>query len=324
MRNLGLIIVFVVAAGMSTAIFPLVYWLPKALACRTNADPTAFLTYCNSDDYGDYEHGAFYWNLEPEATKALRSARILFLGNSRLQFGFSTEATRHYFQEKNMPYYLAGFTYFENMVFIGRLIDQYDLNPDVIVINADGTFFSEQLLSTPAAMFIAKQNSLYWRTLYGYLLKAAFTRIVRPICETFPFACSQKLQTLWRRRETGDWLWQGTFAELNRSIPIDPATRPPTPDEETMRGFEKAADSFLRTLRIRRQCIILTAVPNSVLTDEPIADRLGERFQLPVIVPHLDALATLDESHLNAESAERWSEAFLRAAAPMLDRCLRK
>ncbi|MCK1677152.1 hypothetical protein [Bradyrhizobium sp. 150] len=324
MRNLALIIVFAVTAAVSTAIFPFVYWLPKALACRTNDDPSAFLTYCNGADYGDYEHGAFYWNLEPEATKALRSARVLFLGNSRLQFGFSTETSRRYFQEKNVPYYLAGFTYFENMVFIQRLIDQYNLNPDVIVINADGTFFSEKLLSTPATMFISKRNSLYWRTLYGYLLKAAFTRVVRPICGTLPFACSQKLQTLWRRRETGAWLWQGTFAELNKTIPIDPATRPPAPDEATMREFEKAADSLLRTLRLPRHCIILTAVPNSILTDEPIADRVGKRFQVPVIVPHLEGLATLDESHLNAASAERWSVAFLHEATPILDRCLRK
>ncbi|MGY3503151.1 hypothetical protein [Bradyrhizobium sp. USDA 4471] len=60
------------------------------------------------------------------------------------------------------------------------------------------------------------------------------------------------------------------------------------------------------------------------MTDEPIADRIGKQFQLPVIVPHLDHLATLDESHLNAASAERWSEAFLRDATPAFDRCLRK
>ncbi|MGY3234724.1 hypothetical protein ACVMAJ_001614 [Bradyrhizobium sp. USDA 4448] len=324
MRNLVLITVFVATAAISTAIFPLVYWFPKALSCRTNADPSAFLTYCNSNDYGDYEHGAFYWNLEPEATKSLRNAKILFLGNSRLQFGFSTGATRRYFEQKRLPYYLAGFTYYENMVFIQRLMEEYDLNPDIVVINSDATFFSEKLLSTPAEMFGSKRKSLYWTTLYAYLLKATFTRVVRPICATLAFACTQKLQTLWRRRDTGDWLWQGTFAELNKSIPIDPATRPPAPDEAALLEFEKAADIFLRGLRLPRHCIILTAVPNSILTDEPIADRIGKQFQLPVIVPHLDHLATLDESHLNAASAERWSEAFLRDATPAFDRCLRK
>jgi hypothetical protein len=173
-------------------------------------------------------------------------------------------------------------------------------------------------------MFISKRELLYWRTLYDYLLKAAFTRVARPVCSALPFACTETIQALWRRRETGEWLWQDTFASPNKAIPIDPATRPPAPDEAAMQEFEKAAESFLQSMQLPRNCIILTAVPNNVLTDEPIAERIGKRFNLPVVVPHLDALATLDESHLNTASAERWSEAFLREATPALARCLVK
>lgn len=324
MRNLILILAFAVAAVVSTLIVPFIYLAPKALGCRINPDPSAFLTYCNGANYEDYEHGAYYWNLEPEATKSMVAARVLFLGNSRVQFGFSTEATRGYFEKQGAPFYLAGFTYFENMVFIQRLIAQYDLSPDIIIVNADGTFFSEQLLSTPAALFASKREKRYWRTLHNYLLKAAFTRIARPVCSALPFACTNTIQALWRRRDTGEWLWRDTFAAPNKAIPIDAATRPPAPDEAAMREFEKAAESFLRTLQLPRHCIILTAVPNNVLSDEPIAERIGRRFQLPVIVPHLDALSTLDDSHLNSASAERWSEAFLREATPTINRCLRK
>jgi hypothetical protein len=190
------------------------------------------------------------------------------------------------------------------------------------VINADDTFFSEEMLGTPNLMIRPATDPLLWRMFYNYLLKAVFTRIARPVCAGLPFICAQKLQTLWRKRETGEWLWQDTFEQRDKAIPIDPARRPPSPDEAAMRGFEKAASVLIGTLRLSRDCIILTAIPNSVSTSEPIAERIGKGFQLPVVVPHVDNLATIDDSHLNGPSAERWSGAFLREAAPALDRCL--
>lgn len=324
MRDLRLILLFAVAALLALLTAPFLFWAPKALACRINFDPSAFLAYCNGNDYGDYEHGAFFWDLEPDAVKSLKAARVLFLGNSRVQFAFSTDATRTYFRNGKARYYLAGFTYYENMVFMQRLIDKYGLHPDAVVINADTTFFDEKLLSTPAAMFRPKREKLFWKTFYSYLLKGGFTRIARPICASLPLVCSEQLQTLWRKRETGEWMWRDTFAEANKSIPIKPASRAPAPDEAAMRDYEKAAQLFLDTLRLPSNCIILTAIPNSVTTDEPIAVRIGVRFQLPVIVPRVDNLATIDDSHLNGPSAERWSDAFLRDAAPLLDRCLAK
>jgi hypothetical protein len=73
---------------------------------------------------------------------------------------------------------------------------------------------------------------------------------------------------------------------------------------------------------VRRECVIITAIPNSVSTDEPIANRVGTKFNFPLIIPHLDDLGTIDDSHLNRDSAERWSRAFMNDAAPTLDRCI--
>ncbi|WP_213770074.1 hypothetical protein [Bradyrhizobium sp. dw_78] len=322
MRNFRLFLLFTTTALLALAVSPFLFWAPKVLACRVDFDPSTFLAYCNGNGYGDYEHGALFWNLEPDAVKSLRAARILFLGNSRVQFAFSTDATRAYFRDKNIPYYLAGFTYYENMMFMLRLMDKYRLHPDAVVINSDTTFFDEKLMSTPAAMFRPRTELLFWTTFYGYLLKGGFTRIVRPICSQLPFVCSETLQTLWRKRETGEWMWRDTFAEANRSLPINPAARSPAPDESAMQDYEKAAQLFIGSLGLPRHCIILTAIPNSLTTDEPIADRLGARLQLPVIIPHVNDLATIDNSHLNGPSADRWSDAFLRESAPALDRCL--
>src|SRR5712691_343616 len=52
-----------------------------------------YLSYCHNAGYGDYEHGAFWFGLEPPAQKFATSAEVLFLGDSRMQHAFSTVAT---------------------------------------------------------------------------------------------------------------------------------------------------------------------------------------------------------------------------------------
>src|SRR5689334_5407029 len=53
-----------------------------------------YIAYCDAGNYADYEHGAFWFGLEPAASQYAKDADVLFLGNSRLQVGFSTAATR--------------------------------------------------------------------------------------------------------------------------------------------------------------------------------------------------------------------------------------
>src|SRR5277367_6166143 len=56
-----------------------------------------YIASCNGTRYADYEHGAFAFDLEPKAENFARDADVLFLGNSRLQFAFSTSATTGWF-----------------------------------------------------------------------------------------------------------------------------------------------------------------------------------------------------------------------------------
>jgi hypothetical protein len=53
-------------------------------------------------------------------------------------------------------------------------------------------------------------------------------------------------------------------------------------------------------------------------TAKAVADALG----LPLIAPELTDLQTFDRSHLDGQSAERWSAAFLEAAGPRIRACV--
>src|SRR5690348_11063283 len=65
-----------------------------------------YLEYCQAAGYGDYDHGAFWFGLEPPARDFAHNAQVLFLGNSRTQFGFSNGVTADWFSSRAVRYYL--------------------------------------------------------------------------------------------------------------------------------------------------------------------------------------------------------------------------
>src|SRR5690349_10368332 len=55
-----------------------------------------YLAYCEGSRYGDYDHGAFLFDLEPAALEHAAAAEVLFLGNSRMQVAFSSRGTEQW------------------------------------------------------------------------------------------------------------------------------------------------------------------------------------------------------------------------------------
>ncbi|HXE23444.1 MAG TPA: hypothetical protein VN637_01010, partial [Roseiarcus sp.] len=120
------------------------YWIRTRTLFACPADGYSadrYIAYCDAGNYADYEHGAFWFDLEPSAWGFARNADVLFLGNSRLQVGFSTAATADWFSRASAKYYLLGFSYFENALFAEALLSR--MRPDgakVLVINVDDFF----------------------------------------------------------------------------------------------------------------------------------------------------------------------------------------
>src|SRR5271169_3644505 len=119
------------------------YWLRTNTIFSCQADGynrDRYLAYCNGANYGDYEHGAFYFDLEPSVENFARNADVLFLGDSRLQVAFSTAATADWFSAASARYYLMGFGYFENVIFAEELLRRIGPRARVYVINVDDFF----------------------------------------------------------------------------------------------------------------------------------------------------------------------------------------
>lgn len=285
--------------GMSNSIF----------ACpAAGYSDDRYLAYCDAKGYGEYEHGAFWFGLEPTALRSATKANVVFVGNSRMQYGFSTTATDDWFAKSASAPYVLGFAGYENVRFTRELLRKLHPEAKVYVVNIDGFFVETE---APVARIVMHDRMAAIR----YKVKQLWQWLHRPICSKFPAICGAHY-AIFRSRTTGAW----------RDIGVPPGTGGPvayrrTPNSAEVARYAAIGRAFLSDLHARRECVILTMVPSSdtrIGDAEAIAEALG----LTLVVPELYGLETFDHSHLTHASAERWSKAFFDAAGDRIDRCL--
>jgi hypothetical protein len=264
-----------------------------------------YIAYCNGANYGDYEHGAFWFGLEPVLESASK-ADVLFLGNSRLEKAFSVSPTADWFSAASARYYLMGFSYGENMSFTAPLLRKMQPTASVYVINVDD-FFDRTI--TPPGRTVMDDPQGRSR----YEGKRFWQHVQQRVCGTFERLCGLKGVTF-RSRETGGYLMR----ELPGNVPV--SYDETVSQDEIDRGTAAAKD-FLKEFT-QGKCVILTLVP-TVETRSGYGKAIAAALGMKLVTPDVPGeLATGDGSHLNAESAERWSQAFFQAAGPEIRSCL--
>lgn len=305
--------VALLSAVLSGAMFTFVAFAAKATSCKVPTQAGAFLAYCEAPTFGDYEHAAYAFGLQPHAIDRLKAADVLFLGSSIAQVGFSTDATTAFFARNPIPYYLLGFGYGEQAAFITGLVQRFDLHPKVLVIDADPFFMDA--LSAPGQA--TRKPRL--RTMVDYAVKRAFIAVQGPLCR-MEGLCSQTEGSIYRIEETGAWIWKRDWTP-DLAIPVTAEKRYPF-DPAGYPAAIAAARRMMPIFGVRPECIILTGTPNAQVPTEEIATRLGQALGLTVLLPDVSGLTTMDRHHLSPDSAERWAAAFLPMIRPILDRCL--
>ena len=267
-----------------------------------------FLAYCNSTAYGDYDHGAFWYGLEPDAQRNAIEAEVLFMGSSRMQFAFSTEATAEWFSSPTVRYYLLGFSHTENIVFFAPLLLKLKPRARVYVINVD-RFFDDRV--TPPAHDIQRET----KAQSGYPEKRFWQSLHKPICNTLPAICGARA-SFFRLRETGAWQFSGSDGLKPQSVADGPPSNP-----ERWSQYAALGEKFISQLPVDRKCIFLTIAP-SAETRRAEATAIATALGFDLVATDPDGLQTFDGSHLDRASAERWSRAFFQAAGPRIRRCL--
>ena len=317
------LLVFGIAATIGLEVALLGRLIYHGLAIRHPTDMEGqFLAYGQTKFFGDYEHGALYWGLEPSVHDAIRKAKVVIVGSSHPQLGFSTKATRAYFADLGVSYYNLAMGYAEQEVFPAHLLSRIGAHPKVVIIDVDGIF--QGFASAPALDVMDGRIS----TFNTYLLKAAFVRFQRYLCPWMESLCSQTYISIYRSvsdgasniPENADGTWLPTTA----AIPVVRNAKPElSPQTSDLAAQLVHARRFMDAVGLEKRCMIMTWVPEALgLGRDTHGAKLAHHLEVPFINPALEGLASYDSSHLNRVSAERWSAAALREMTPIIKSCI--
>lgn len=271
-----------------------------------------YLAYCQTTGYGDYDHGAFWFAMEPDAQRAAANADVLFLGNSRMQFALSTDATTQWFSSIDAQFYLLGFSFGENTQFEAPLLDRLNPLAKVYVINVD-RFFDEDWVSSPVQAIRHRPDD----ALASFEEKKRWQTFHKSICTAVPAICGHQV-AFFRSRGNGAWQLQGS--ERFKAAAVSD-TVPDADDLAHLKRYAELGQEFVSRLPVDRQCVILTIAPWEA-TKASEARAIADALKLDLVAPKLEGLRTLDGDHLDRESAQRWSAAFFEAAGPRIRQCL--
>jgi hypothetical protein len=278
-------------------------------ACPAAYPDGGYLGYCNSTGYGDYDHGAFWFGLEPAASRAAAEAQVLFLGSSRMEFALSTAATDAWFAANSARYYLLGFTHSGNRVFTEPLLARLSPSARIYVIDSED-FFTRRESPPVARIFHGTDVDSQYRR------KKLWQYAHRIVCGPLAFVCGDTV-AYYRIRATGAWRFIGNVGS--------PTGVSDAADEERD-GWQEAIDlahSFVSKLPAERGCILLTIAPSHE-THRARAAAIAESLGIAFVAPSIPDLKTFDGAHLDRQSAERWAAAFFDAAGPQIAGCLQQ
>lgn len=280
----------------------------EAMKCNQTSSPDVFLAYCANPQFADYEHGAYYKHLEPEAIASVERADVLVLGSSISQMTFSTEEAASYFGRHKLRYHVMGFGYTEGGKFGLAVLSTAVPHARLYIIHTY-QFFSDFISKPGEDAMQMSSTGIHLRKKYG-------VRLAHWICEYGWVKCGEMFGSIYRDRATGTWAWSYFPVSGTKPIPQNVAmAAAPTPD--TLATAEKMASA----LRVPRECIVVTITPNVDVDLSDQTRRIAEHIGAIAVIPQLDGLVTLDGYHLDKASSERWSSAFFSALDGAAARC---
>lgn len=110
----------------------------NAIGCNDFGSDGTFMAYCGVRTHGHYDHAAYLFDLEEGIYDRVRQANLLFLGDSHLQVGFSTQAFIDLkLHHPTVRPYLLGFGHGEKHRFALEVMKRIKPKPTLIVIDAD-------------------------------------------------------------------------------------------------------------------------------------------------------------------------------------------
>ena len=309
------VIAFIISFLLCFALAAAAYHLPQFKAFRPPA-ARARMPRDSKNYYVGYAHGGadeydIYFTVNG-AANALKKAEVLFLGSSRTKYAFKDQKLLHgFFDRRHLRYFNLGFGYGEPSPFALDIIRKYDLRPKWVIVNADPFFTA---MPSYFAAGVLKAN---WFDAWKFNFETAASYDVEHLIHSaIPYIditqwTAQADGVEFRSKKDGTIVPGGMLGSPS-DVAVDSIKQTPRADPYTLH----LAKEFEQEMTARGTRMVLTWVPTSPNLPRPLV-RLAD---VPIIVPRLTGLHTVDGSHLDIPSARRFCAAVLDKLAPIIDR----
>jgi hypothetical protein len=331
----GLFFVFVAAGALATYQsnnYLSVFW--RIRYCDWRPPGKNFvMAECDTVISPFYRNGALYLGADKELEESLRSADVLVTGNSRTIETFAPKQIdnqiEQYFRKKQLRSFVvaqegSGFRY--RLLLLQKL----GIKPKIALINSDDVFVdllfdaNREVIFNPdrfVLTFWADHAAIAWQRFIcsstdtngfwaGWLTRAQ------------DFYCHGYFRAIWRNAEFG------TFPISYPRVPNANGgriTQLPDPQMVWMEDYWRNARTMLNSDTWRDTCIIFYMIPGKGGSGAEVLRELARRSGRPFVYPDIDASKnyfSYDGSHMDLDTSERWTAAFLPLLDPYLDACV--
>jgi hypothetical protein len=252
------------------------------------------------------DHYVMYTGYGPAIAYA-KGADAVIVGDSRSQIGFLREELAAYTEREGVRFYNMSLGFFEGDPFFTEVIRRQDLRPRYLIVNVDvsqGNFFRAE----PSALgkkILAGGGWTAQKYIYGRYMSDIVESTVQ---KAFPYYPGPKQGTVMYRSWSNGFWNRDKMIGYKGPYPVKPFVDTQSADERAEE--QQRARVFAREMEARGSRVVFTWVPASYMNRDR-AKAIAEAAGVPFISPDLEGLATIDEGHLDGESAERFSIAFL-------------
>ena len=303
------------AAAIGTAgllaVLAAAVWSVTPLRARTQQVATApsmlsrFDYLAHDARSGHVDHYELFHGLG-DLDERLRDADVLFLGNSRLMFAMPPRLIRPFFRARGLHHYVMGFGHVEANVFAEAVIERLDLRPSLVIVNADGTFFTDttsdwgQVVMTSSRFDALKYR---WEARATHAVRRVLHRYVPHALELYR---NEPEIIIYRSSLDGTWDVQwASYVDFGARVPPDPGGLDAL-DPRTI----AIARSFQAEVAARGARLLLMSVPAPDVSPGH-ARALAAALDVPLLAPPIEELRHFDGSHLIPSSAQRYASGLL-------------
>jgi hypothetical protein len=286
-----------------------------ALGERQAAEPSWGDWYVAVDeDSHNWEHDILYTGYG-RAIEQARQADILIIGTSRTELGLDPDTLAQFCAQHGIRIYNMALGYAESSVLPLEIIRRHDLRPKLLLVGYDAgkdlPFFTDA--TSPLAQKLLRDGA--WAELkytYGSLWTKELQRVIWPL---FPYYLGHQAPVIYRSWSTGAFSratfgWEPKGGQVILTEPDDK-----TPE---LRALETDRAARLVTeMQARGSTVIFAWIP-APRADPARARELAQQLGVPAIVPTLDRMSSFDGSHLDRDSARRYTAAMLDGLATLL------